>query len=161
MKSQNGARSIRKDGYVVISGICTLEHVSVAEKAFGRKLPKGVIVHHANEDRANNKNSNLVICPNNNYHRLLHRRLEAFKACGNPSWIKCNYCKQYDDPKNLYIRTGKRMGRYGMRKDLTARHPHCAKKYMSDYYQRKLRPERIRFNQILTIGDHKENKVET
>ena len=132
-------RNKQNNGYIAISGGCRNEHVAIAEKALGKKLPKNAVIHHANENRADNKNSNLVICPNNNYHRLLHRRLEAYKDCGNPNWIKCSYCHQYDDPKNLYIRSGKRRSKYGMRKDLTARHLHCAREYMRKYYQRKLR----------------------
>ena len=135
-----GTRYVRKDGYAVrkaISGLHVLEHifVFVAEKALGKKLPKGAVVHHANEDRSDNRNSNLVICPNNEYHRLIHRRLEAFKACSNPNWIKCGYCHKHDDPNNLYIKIGKRRGDYRMRNETAARHPACAKSYMKKYHQ--------------------------
>ena len=28
---------------------------------------------------------------------------KAFVACGNGYWLKCRYCFQWDDPKNMYI----------------------------------------------------------
>jgi recombinational DNA repair protein (RecF pathway) len=44
-----------------------------------------------------------VICPNDAYHFLLHRRTRALDATGNANARKCNYCGQWDDPENLYI----------------------------------------------------------
>lgn len=53
------------------------EHILVAERAFGRRLPKGVVVHHVNEQGHDNRNENLVICENQAYHALLHTRMRA------------------------------------------------------------------------------------
>lgn len=58
-----------------IDGRRTYEHILVAERALGKKLPKGAVVHHINLDTHDNRGSNLVICPNEAYHRLLHRRM--------------------------------------------------------------------------------------
>jgi len=69
-------------------------------------------VHHVDEDRENNKRNNLVVCEDDAYHFLLHRRMRALKACGHVSWIKCDFCKQYDDPKNMYIRPNGRQGHH-------------------------------------------------
>lgn len=77
------------------------EHRIVAERALGRPLPPGAVVHHVDEDRLNNAGSNLVICPDNKYHRLLHVRIDAMAACGNANWRKCPYCGSYDDPENM------------------------------------------------------------
>jgi hypothetical protein len=66
-------------------------------------LPLGAVVHHFDENTLNNSNDNLVICQDTKYHSLLHVRTRAYKACGNADWRKCKYCKQYDDPGNLYI----------------------------------------------------------
>jgi hypothetical protein len=75
----------------------------VAEKALGRPIPINHPIHHANENRADDTNSNLVICQDVSYHALLHKRTRALKACGNPTWRKCNICKQYDDPQKLHF----------------------------------------------------------
>lgn len=85
------------------------EHVEVAERALGKQLPKGAVVHHVNENRADNRPENLVICPNDRYHKLLHTRLNALKACGNPDWRKCPYCGEHDDPA---VMRGEKCGRF-------------------------------------------------
>lgn len=73
----------------------------IVEEAIGMKLPPGAVVHHIDEDRTNNRHNNLVVCPDEAYHNLLHMRLEAQKACGNPTFKKCYVCKTYDDEANL------------------------------------------------------------
>lgn len=90
-------RKIKVDGKQV------REHIAVATRAFGRPLPKGVKVHHADGNLLNNKNANLVICPNDSYHQLLHRRMRALDVCGNANWIKCWVCKAYDAPENIVV----------------------------------------------------------
>lgn len=78
-------------------------HVAIAEQALGKKLPFGAEVHHVDENPSNNEPSNLVVCPDAAYHKLLHQRQRAFDACGNYDWRKCHICKQYDDPANLWV----------------------------------------------------------
>ena len=78
--------------------------VAIVESILGYCLPDGVQVHHVDGDSSNNSNENLVVCPNQAYHHLLHRRTKALEECGNANWRKCNICKKYDDPKNLQIR---------------------------------------------------------
>jgi hypothetical protein len=77
------------------------EHIVLAEKALGKKLPVGAQVHHVDYNRSNNGPFNLVVCPNQEYHYLLHVRTDAMLACGNPNFRKCRFCGQYDDPVNL------------------------------------------------------------
>lgn len=77
------------------------EHIEIAERILGRPLPKGAEVHHVNEIKTDNRNSNLVICPNRAYHAMLHRRTRAYNACGHADWFKCSICKKYDEPRNL------------------------------------------------------------
>jgi hypothetical protein len=98
-KNENGKGSIR-DGYRYFTRNyrAVAEHVEVAERALGKPLPKGAVVHHVDHDRANNTPTNLVICPSTAYHTLLHRRERARDACGNPDYRKCWICKRYDDP---------------------------------------------------------------
>jgi hypothetical protein len=79
------------------------EHILIVERVLGKRLPVGAVVHHVNGDGTDNRNENLIACNDQAYHRLLHRREDAYRACGNASWRKCKYCKQYDTPGNLKI----------------------------------------------------------
>lgn len=102
-----GGKFYDKKGYVLVyspthpnsnAAGYVREHILIAEKALGKFLPEGVVVHHANES----KNSGpLIICENEAYHRLLHQRMRAYKACGHANWRKCPYCKRYDDINNM------------------------------------------------------------
>ena len=106
-----GGRNGRGVGYVCVYAPdhpkavenSVYEHVIVAERALGKYLPPKAVVHHANRDRSDNRPENLVICQDHAYHMLIHQRMRAKEACGNPNWRKCKFCKRYDDPLNLYI----------------------------------------------------------
>lgn len=72
------------------------EHVLIAEKALGHRLPLGVEVHHVDENKRNNANSNLVICENQAYHHLLHYRARVLADGFDPdTHKKCTHCKEY------------------------------------------------------------------
>lgn len=99
-------RFSKGNGYVCVSikHKHVLEHVAIAVRALGRPLPHGAEVHHINENRSDNRPQNLVICESREYHHGLHRRARAVRS-GHPAhWRRCQYCKQFDDPANLYIR---------------------------------------------------------
>lgn len=91
------------DGYVRhrSGGKLVREHQLAVEKAYGKPLPPGSQIHHIDENKSNNVGSNLVLCPSDAYHKLLHLRQAALDACGNASFRKCQFCRQWDDPAGM------------------------------------------------------------
>lgn len=99
-----GGRILSSQGYVLVAtGIRAgsaskryiTEHILVAERALGKALPRGVVIHHVDEDRTNNAPSNLVVCENSAYHSFLHARARAYRATGNAKSQHCVFCKQW------------------------------------------------------------------
>jgi HNH endonuclease len=101
-RRQNGTGSV-SDGrmLITVAGKQQLKSRVVAEKALGKPLPKGAVVHHIDENPLNNTPTNLVICPNASYHRLLHYRMRALAACGSPDKKQCLFCKAWDLPERV------------------------------------------------------------
>lgn len=99
-----GAGYLKPDGYRIhcIGGKDFREHRMIAEKALGKPLPPGVEVHHLDGGKEN-RDGNLIIVPDRAYHMLLHQRMRARAACGNPNWRKCLFCKQYGDPSVMRL----------------------------------------------------------
>lgn len=64
-------------------------------------LPEEAVIHHIDGNTWNMENSNLVICENDSYHKVLHLREKALKECGNANLYKCVYCKKYDKKENM------------------------------------------------------------
>lgn len=126
-----GGRYLGQDGYWRLfapdhpraSGNYVLEHIVVAEKAFGGPLPAEAQVHHCGEKSDNSK---LVICEDQAYHRLLHVRMRALAECGDANKRKCTYCKQYDDVENLRVPKTTR---------LSSHHPECQRAYSRKRYR--------------------------
>lgn len=87
------------------TGKIVREHIILAEQALGKALPAGVQVHHVDDNHNNNSPGNLVVCPDQAYHRLLHTRWDAMLACGNPDYRKCVVCKEYDTTSNMKFRS--------------------------------------------------------
>lgn len=103
---KRGTGCVSKDGYLLVgrNGKQTPEHVIIAEEVLGRPLPAGAVVHHFDNNGLNNSKSNLVICPSQEYHMLLHARQRAYDACGHADWRKCYLCKKYDPLDKLTVR---------------------------------------------------------
>jgi len=132
----NGGKTISGSGYIQVlrknhpktnqKGYVT-EHILITEKVLGKPLPTKAKIHHVDGNRLNNNKDNLVICQDTAYHALLHRRKRAYGACGHVDWVKCWICKQYDDPKNMYIYQNRPEGR----------HRECQNKYNSELLAKK------------------------
>lgn len=76
----------------VPGGPSVLLHRFRAEQALGKPLPDGAVVHHA--DGSLSDNAPLVICPDEFYHKLLHRRMRVKAAGGNPNTDRiCSKCR--------------------------------------------------------------------
>lgn len=70
-------------------------HLVIAERALGHGLPAGSEVHHVDLDSRNNSPSNLVICQDGNFHKLLHARTRVVMAGGDPNTQRvCDHCRQ-------------------------------------------------------------------
>ena len=101
----DGEGALIKTGYIVVGETHKFQHRMIAERVLGRKLKNKESVHHIDENRSNNNNNNLLIC-SENYHKLIHMRMNALKTCGDPNRRKCQFCSEYDLPSNLYIGFG-------------------------------------------------------
>ncbi len=83
IKAHDGEGVINSAGYklITVNGKRVYEHIYLAEKALGKPLPEKVVVHHMNEKPADNYTPfNLIICPDQAYHLLLHRRANMLRG---------------------------------------------------------------------------------
>lgn len=97
---------LQYEGYVLVKVAdqrAAFQHVLIAERALGRPLPPSAQVHHVNGVKNDNRNENLVICPDDAYHRLLHVRQEALAESGHADWRRCGYCHRHDDPSRMIL----------------------------------------------------------
>jgi hypothetical protein len=89
-----------RHGYRIYAG--KMEHIAIVERVMGKRLPKGAVIHHVNENRADNRHTNLVVC-SRAFHQVIHARTRAYDECGHADWKKCQYCGKYDDPSKMYV----------------------------------------------------------
>lgn len=76
---------VAKNGYAVSkSRPMRYGHRHVAELVLGRPLPPRAVVHHINENKLDNRRGNLVLCPDDKYHQLLHARQRIVDAGHSP-----------------------------------------------------------------------------
>ena len=70
------------------------------ETKIGRYLLPIELVHH---HYLPNGDFILFLCKDRKEHKEVHRMEEAERFSGHCDWLKCVFCKQYDDPKNITI----------------------------------------------------------
>jgi hypothetical protein len=70
------------------------EYRLLAERALGHPLPTHAIVHHHTDTQ-------LVICQDQAYHVLLHRRMRILRAGGNPNTDA--WCSRCQRPRPLHL----------------------------------------------------------
>jgi hypothetical protein len=100
------------------------EHLLIAEAVLGRHLPRRVEVHHVDGDTCNNAHANLVVCEDQSYHALLHKRSRAYEACGDANAHRCVHCSSYERQEDMTVL---QIGRPGRPKTSTrAYHRDCA-----------------------------------
>lgn len=83
------------------------EHRLAVEEVLGRKLAGTERVHHVDRNKANNCNSNLVVCPDEKYHKLLHARQRIIDLGGHPDTHSyCSYHCALHETSQFSTRTG-------------------------------------------------------
>lgn len=85
-RERDGNTSVEAGGYRWIRlsvGTWRREHVVIAEGVLGRRLRKGEVVHHIDQNGLNNEPSNLLICTAG-YHTQLHNKIRKLKGDHQP-----------------------------------------------------------------------------
>lgn len=102
-------------------------HRYLAAKALGKALPVKAEVHHHNGSRTGGQ---LVICEDKAYHKLLHKRTQAYLATGDPNKKTCAFCSQWDDPENM-------IGYFGKNPNGRFHHASCKSEWERNYRMRR------------------------
>jgi hypothetical protein len=111
------------------SGELEYVHRLRAERALGHPLPPGASVHHA--DGSLREDAPLVICQDEAYHHLLHRRMRVLRAGGDPNTeALCSRCHQPRPFSAFNFARGKASGLHNVCRD-------CSAAYMREYHARR------------------------
>lgn len=106
----------------------------VAEAALGKRLPPNAVVHHVDGVGGNNAKTNLVICEDQAYHVLLHRRQRAREACGDANKWQCRHCRCWDTVGAVKVSEKRKNGRPN---GYEVYHPACNAQYVRDFNAKK------------------------
>ena len=88
---------IGNTGYskIKVNGKDKLLHRWIAESVLGRELKSTKVVHHLNYDKLDCRKTNLLICQDQSYHKLIHARTDMLNKGVNPNTHHiCSSCKQ-------------------------------------------------------------------
>ena len=104
IRREKGTFTISSHGYELITknGHQVYSHIIKAEAALGKRIPDGAVVSFVGGKMGDAQKQSLVICEDKAYSITLKTREEALEATGNPRMRKCNRCKEWDLPKNMY-----------------------------------------------------------
>ena len=84
------------------------EHVLVAEQKLGRRLKKGEVVHHIDENKSNNNPDNLIVFASNADHSAYHKGCEIYEKDGiwyaKRKTLTCEWCGRKFEYQNRKIR---------------------------------------------------------
>jgi len=88
MKRLTGTGAIIKDRHiqVMINRRRVYMHRLIVERILGKRLPREAVVHHVNGNGLDNRNCNLVVCPDQSYHRLIEQRTARHKRLHPEQW---------------------------------------------------------------------------
>ena len=83
------------------TGKNTREAQAIVGRVLGKPIPSFAEIHHVNGNPGDNSPSNLVICEDASYHKILHDRTKALLEYGHAEWKRCYLCNLYDDTRNM------------------------------------------------------------
>jgi HNH endonuclease len=151
-----------EDGYVAVpsSGIYPkYEHRLIAERALGKLLPKGAEVHHVNGIKCDNRPENLVVCPDNKYHMLLHQRQIIYEICGNANYKHCKFCKIWHHPSKTRCKQLAPIWAHLKRRQNNLANNKKKQKLQADYKSKKKRKTKHKLKQKRQLEQYNNYKT--
>jgi hypothetical protein len=96
-----GYRKIKKPDHPRAVNGYVFEHIIVIEEFLGYILPLKYRIHHKDGNKLNNDICNLIVCPNESIHRIIHTNEKSLREYGDAKGRKCCICHKYDMPNNM------------------------------------------------------------
>lgn len=88
-RAEVGEGGLNASGYRMLTkkGKRQYEHIAIAEKALGKPLPPGAVVHHVTNNPSDNYGPfKLVICPDQAYHLHIHELMRKKGISFRTGW---------------------------------------------------------------------------
>lgn len=98
MSAHSAERWTNEQGYVRLER--AFEHREVMRDFLRGQIPEGAHVHHRNRNRQDNRFANLLLVPNDTWHRLIHEQMrtgsaEAVSAVEEPCLVWAELYREY------------------------------------------------------------------